>query len=203
MRKSYEGQLKSFALSGKNKSVKHDESKGMGLSEMAAWPEEEWQNQKVFGKDVKAGMSEAMKAKLEKAMYMLPGPVPDNDKWEDLLGIEKGKPLDANKDKGLKNAMANKPNTQQVNGIRPPNIASNNSAPVAEPIRARRTTKKRRYDDGSFEGYGEGFVDDDMEIGYSSGESRSTKNSAGTRKRRKTKVSIQHLDLIYVVRSRH
>ena len=191
MRKSYEGQLKSFALSGKNKSVKHEDSKGMGLSEMAAWPEEEWQNQKVHGKDVRNGMPEAMKAKLDKAMHMLPGPVPDNDKWEDLLGIEKGKPVDVSKDKSVKNTVAGKPNAPQANGIRPSNNASANNAQVAEPIRARRTTKKRRYDDGSFEGYGEGFVDDDMEIGYSSGESRSTRNSAGNRKRRKTKVRIE------------
>ena len=189
MRKSYEGQLKTFALSGKNKSVKHDESKGMGLSEMAAWPEEEWQNQKVYGKDVRSGMPEAMKAKLEKAMHMLPGPVPENEKWEDLLGIEKGKPVDANKDKGPKIGVVNKANGPQVNGNRALNTTQANNAQVPEPIRARRTTKKRRYDDGSFEGYGEGFVDDDMEIGYSSGESRSTKNSAGQRKRRKTKVS--------------
>lgn len=192
MRKSYEGQLKTFALSGKNKSVKHDESKGMGLSEMAAWPEEEWQNQKVHGKDVRNGMPEAMKAKLEKAMHMLPGPVPENDKWEDLLGLEKGKPVDVNKEKTLKNTVANKPNTPQANGSRTPNNAPANNAQVAEPIRARRATKKRRYDDGSFEGYGEGFVDDDMEVGYTSGESRSTRNSAGNRKRRKTKVSNEH-----------
>ena len=190
MRKSYEGQLKTFALSGRNKSVKHDPSKGMGLSEMAAWPEEEWRNQKVFGKDVKDGMPESMKGKLEKAMQLLPGPVPENDKWEDLLGIEKVKPVDAAKDKGLKNTIASKPSGQQVNGIRPPTNASANNAQMAEPIRARRTTKKRRYDEGSFEGYGEGYVDDEMDVGYTSGESRSTRNSAGNRKRRKTKVSI-------------
>ena len=189
MRKSYEGQLKTFALSGRNKSVKHDPSKGMSLSEMAAWPEEEWQKQKVSGKDIKDGMPESMKGKLEKAMQMLPGPVPENDKWEDLLGIEKVKPTDSNKDKGLKNAPAGKPSGQQVNGIRLPNNASTNTGQVAEPIRARRTTKKRRYDEGSFEGYGEGYVDDEMDVGYTSGESRSTRNSAGNRKRRKTKVS--------------
>lgn len=193
MRKSYEGQLKMFALSGKNKSVKHEESKGMGLSEMAAWPEEEWQNQKVHGKDVRNGLSDALEAKLEKAMHMLPGPVPENDKWEDLLGIEKGKPVDVNKEKGVKATASGKPNAPQMNGTRSLNNGGvSNSQQVPEPIRARRQTKKRRYDDGSFEGYGEGFVDDDMEIGYTSGESRSTRNSAGNRKRRKTKVSIRH-----------
>ena len=187
MRKSYEGQLKTFGLSGRNKSVKHDASKAMGLSELAAWPEEEWQNQKVHGKGIKDGMPEAMKAKLEKAMAMSPGPVPENEKWEDLLGIEKVKPAEASKDKNGKTVATAKPSGQQVNGARPLNNATSNSQ-VPEPIRARRTTKKRRYDEGSFEGYGEGYVDDEMEGGYTSGESRSTKNSAGNRKRRKTKA---------------
>ena len=188
MRKSYEGQLKTFGLSGRNKSVKHDPSKGMGLSEMAAWPEEEWKNQKVHGKDIKDGVPEAMKAKLEKAMAMLPGPVPENDKWEDLLGIEKVKPADGNKDKNAKNPAFAKPGSQQTNGVRSSNDVTSNNPQAPEVIRARRTTKKRRYDEGSFEGYGEGYVDDEMEAGYTSGESRSTKNSAGNRKRRKTKV---------------
>ena len=189
MRKSYEGQLKSLGLAGRNKAVKHDDTKGMGLSEMAAWPEEEWQNQKVMGKDVTKGVSETMMGKLGKAMQLQPGKVPDNDYWEDLLGIDKVKPNDLNV-KGVKSTTGTKASGPQLNGARAPTAttASANASQPAEPIRARRTTKKRRYDDGSFEGYGEGYADDDMDPGYSSGESRSTKNSAGHRKRRKTKV---------------
>ena len=187
MRKSYEGQLKILGLSGKNKSIKHEEAnaggKMMGLCELAAWPEEEWQNQKVFGKDVKTGFSEDFKAKLEKAMDLRPGPVPDGAKWEDILGIDKVVP---NLGKARKDS---KVNGQIANGI--PTKAQPSSAGTAnEPIRARRNTKKRRYDDGSFEGYGEGFVDDDLdlEMGYTSGETYTSRNSRGERKRRKTKV---------------
>ena len=185
LRKSYEGQLKTLGLAGRNKSVKHDETKGMGLVEMAQWPEAEWYNQKVHGKDVRVGLPHALQTKLEKAMTMLPGPVPNNDSWEELLGIDKAKPVDATR--AVKTPTAMKANGQQPNGVRSHNDSTANSQ-VAEPIRARRTTKKRRYDEGSFEGYGEGYVDDEVDNGYSSGESRSTRASAGNRKRRKTKV---------------
>ncbi|KAL9101224.1 MAG: hypothetical protein Q9163_003506 [Psora crenata] len=194
MRKSYEGQLKTLGLAGKNKSIKHDEAiaggaKMMGLSEMAAWPEEEWQNQKTHGKSITKGLPEAVKAKLEKAMDLRPGPVPEGSKWEDILGIDRVVVPNANK--GRKDP---KINGQGVNGV-PAKAQSN--APVAvagasEPIRARRNTKKRRYDDGSFEGYGEGFVDDDLDLdmGYTSGETYASRNSRGDKKRRKTKVSL-------------
>ena len=189
MRKSYEGQLKTLGLAGKNKSIKHEEAnaagggKTMGLSEMAAWPEEEWQNQKVHGKNIYNGLPESIKAKLEKALDLRPGPVPDGKKWEDILGIDKVIP---NPSKARKDS--------KVNGQILPNGSisrtQSNTSEANEPIRARRNTKKRRYDDGSFEGYGEGFVDDDLDLdmGYTSGETYTSRNEKGDKKRRKTKV---------------
>lgn len=191
MRKSYEGQLKSLGLQGRNKSVRHDETKGMGLAEMAAWPEEEWQNQKVRGKEVSATWSEARTATLEKAMQMQPGRVLDNDYWEDLLGLnmEKVKSHDQHM-KYSKVGGVSKSGTQLPNGVRPhnPATAAPTGAQPAEPARSRRNVKKRRYDDGSFEGYGEGYVDDEMDAGNTSGDSQRTRASAGHRKRQKTKV---------------
>ena len=181
-----------MGLSGRNKSLKHDETKGIGLSELAAWPDEEWHNQKVMGKDVTKGFPDIMQGKLRKAMHLQPGKVPNNEFWEDSLGFnERVKASDLVKTAKNSAATAASPNGQpQQNGTRPSNPApgTTESSQPSEPIRARRTTKRRRYDDGSFEGYGEGYGDDDMEVGYSSGESRSTRNSAGHRKRRKTKV---------------
>ena len=195
MRKSYEGQLKQLPLSGKNKSIKHQEAiaapstaKMMGLSEMAAWPEEEWHNQKAHGKSIQKGLSESTVAKLEKAFLLHPGPVPDGTKWEDILGIDRPNPSAS-----LNNNKVRKDSKSNGN---PSATASNTPTTVAganETIRARRNTKKRRYDDGSFEGYGEGFVDDEMDHeGYESGETYTSRNSRGSRggeksKRRKTK----------------
>lgn len=184
MRKSYEGQLKALQLTGKNKAVQHDEAKfGLGLTEMSSWPEEEWQRQKVDGKEVQKGLPESVKNNLETAVQMLPGSVPQNNEWEDLLGIEKLKQSDPNtKSAKLTNASkAEKP----PNGMR----SIMTKAQDADVVRPKRTAKKRRYDDGSFEGYGEGYVDDEMDLGggYTSGETHGSRNSA-SKKRRKTKV---------------
>ena len=201
MRKSYEGQIKQLLLSGKNKSIKHEEAvatpnaaKMMGLCEMAAWPDEEWQSQKVHGKSAQRGLSDATKSKLEKAFLLHPGPVPEGNKWEDILGIDRPNP---NAHFKLSNTKIRKDSKGNVHPSSATTTNNSNSATTTgdanEPIRARRNTKKRRYDDGSFEGYGEGYVDDDMDMeGYESGETYTSRNSRGSKggeknKRRKTK----------------
>ena len=200
MRKSYEGQLKQLPLSGKNKSIKHEEAiatpntaKMMGLCEMAAWPEEEWTNQRVHGKSAQRGLSDATRSKLDKAFLLHPGPVPEGNRWEDILGIDRPNPNAPFKTSNAKFRKDSKGNIHPSST----NTASNNNPVTAgdtnEPIRARRNTKKRRYDDGSFEGYGEGYVDDEMEMeGYESAETYTSRNSRGSKggeknKRRKTK----------------
>ena len=192
MRKSYENYLKSFGLLGKNRSVKHEEAAAssggerlMSLSEMTAWPEEEWQIQKVHGKDVMKGLPEVLKGKLEKALTMNPGPIPDQAKWDDILGIDRPS-ANVNNPKSRKDGASVNGQSATATGA----AANQNFNAGGDHIRARRNTKKRRYDDGSFEGYGEGFVDDEMDNeGYESGEtytSRNSRGSKGDRKRRKT-----------------
>ncbi|KAL8763399.1 MAG: hypothetical protein Q9184_000787 [Pyrenodesmia sp. 2 TL-2023] len=188
MRKSYEGKVKAFGLAGRNRMVKHDHEKSMGLLQMTQWPAEEWHNQKVHGRDVRNGMSEDTMKKLELAMRMQPGPVPntaEND-WEDLLGNERAKPLPTIDERSKK---VNRPDNGvkvngQVNRIRP----ATERTPITEANRPKRTGKKRRYDDHSFEGYGEGFLDDENEVigdpGDESSENGSRRGGA-TKKRRK------------------
>ena len=179
MRKSYEGHIKTLALSGRNRAVKHEPEKGMGLIDLTLWPEEEWQNQKVAGKDVHQGLPASILAKLDKAMQMQPGPVPNNNEWDDQLGHEKVKPGDTKASKVPHNINTAKANGQ-VNG----NIANTN----AEAIRPKRTGRKRRYDEHSFEGYGEGFVDDDVDVGgYSSGDTQFSRRSSTNKKRKKVR----------------
>ncbi|KAL8798842.1 MAG: hypothetical protein Q9182_006345 [Xanthomendoza sp. 2 TL-2023] len=164
MRKSYEGKVKAFGLAGRNRAVKHDHQKSMGLLQMAQWPAEEWHNQNIHGRDVRNGLSEATMQKLGLAMQMQPGTVPstaEND-WDDLLGGEKAKPvstLDERVKKPVRPDMGVKPNGQ-INGIR----SQAGKVPMTEANRPKRAGKKRRYDDHSFEGYGEGFLDDDGEV---------------------------------------
>ncbi|KAL8810233.1 MAG: hypothetical protein Q9200_002732 [Gallowayella weberi] len=164
MRKSYEGKVKTFGLAGRNRAVKHDHQKSMGLLQMAQWPAEEWHNQNIHGRDVRNGLSEATMQKLGLAMQMQPGTVPStagND-WDDLLGGEKAKPvptLDERAKKPMRPDIGVKPNGQS-NGIRP----QAGKPLMTEANRPKRAGKKRRYDDHSFEGYGEGFLDDDGEV---------------------------------------
>lgn len=188
MRKSYEGKVKGFELAGRNRAVKHDHDKSMGLLQMTQWPAEEWQNQKVHGRDVRNGLSEETRQKLEVAMQMQPGPVPNTAEhdWEDLLGNERAKqlPTISERPKKVNRPDAGAKINGQVNGFRP--LA--NKAPITEANRPKRTGKKRRYDDRSFEGYGEGYLDDEGDVlidagGYSSDDG--SRKGAVSKKRRK------------------
>lgn len=190
MRKSYEGQLKTLGLSGRNRAVKHEEGKGMGFKELISWPEEEWQNQKVGGKDVHQGLPSATLAKLEKAMQMQPGPVPNNNEWEDQLGMEKVKPME------VKGSKLPQPTAAKTNG----KVKMTTAETEAEAIRPKRTGRKRRYDERSFEGYGEGFVDDDVDIGgYSSGETQFSRRSSSNKKRKKVCIPYVHFSPNFVL----
>ncbi|KAL4875829.1 hypothetical protein BJY04DRAFT_211047 [Aspergillus karnatakaensis] len=177
LRKSYEGKLKGLGLAGRNKPVKHDPTTPGGLRQLTMWPEEEWQNQKVFGKDIRiADMDSALHNLQMKAMKMEPGPVPNNDYWEDVLGH----------DKPTKNTNAGE-STKRVSTPAATNIRavsqSNGTLLSAEASRPSRG-RKRNYDDNSFVGYGEGYADDDDEAAfYSNGEGN------GKKKRKKDHMS--------------
>lgn len=181
LRSSYQNHIKSFQIAGRNKPIKHEEGQhGMSLRDIAAWPEEEWRNQKKTSKEVSRGLSTTALAKLEKAMKMEPGPVPKNEEWESILGHEKIKPsgtlaMEADDRRAGSDRKAAKANGQ-MNG----NVQGGSEG---EAIRARRTGKRRRYDDDSFEGYGEGYVDDDRD------DADGLSSDGGTKKKKRRKVS--------------
>ena len=188
MRKSYEGQVKTFGLAGRNKAVKHEEGASGGLMELIAWPDEEWHNQKITGKELEKGLPSATLAKLERAMKMEPGPVPKNDEWENILGHEKLKPPAPVVETKAKAAVPPIGKLPKVNGY--VNGMTVGTPAMGDAARPKRTGRKRRYDEHSFEGYGEGYVDDDGEMldagGYSSGDG-SRKSSAPKKKRKKVR----------------
>jgi hypothetical protein len=188
MRRSYEGKVKDLQIAGKNKAVKHEEGKtGMGLEEMAVtWPEEEWQVQKVAGKQVSNGLAPSALERLSRLVGLEPGRVPKGDEWDNLLGVEKARPLQANGDAKARPLAAGPTKPAKANGV----IDKAAPAPAAsEDSRPKRAGRKRRYDEGSFEGYGEGFVDDDGDAdGYSSG-TGSRKSSNSKMRRRKVRLA--------------
>ncbi|KAJ5779538.1 hypothetical protein N7457_007258 [Penicillium paradoxum] len=178
LRKSYEGKLKGLGLAGRNKSTKQEIGAPGSLRHMTLWPEEEWQNQKVHGKAIKVSdMDSALQSLQSRAMQMEPGPVPNNDFWEDILGHEKPAKHPAPGETSKKGAPipTGRPSTQSY--------APSPQAQEAERPRPSRG-RKRHYDDNSFAGYGEGFVDDDDDPGfYSNGE------GTGKKKRKKDHVA--------------
>lgn len=195
LRKSYEGKVKSLGLAGRNRAVKYEKDKMPGLGALTDLPEEEWQYQKVKGRDVQNGLSSASLAQLEKAMRMQPGPVPNNNEWEDLLGFEKAAPIQAVIEPAPKaqREMHSVKANGLTNGAR---LKTGKSSALASEVpRPKRSGKKRRYDEHSFEGYGEGFVDDeggDATMtgvgggGYSSGDG--SRKSGASKKRRKVVI---------------
>ncbi|GFF22931.1 mediator of RNA polymerase II transcription subunit 19 [Aspergillus lentulus] len=176
LRKSYEGKLKGLGLAGRNKPVKHDPSTPGGLRHLTMWPEEEWQNQKVYGKEIKvADVDSALHNLQMKAMQMEPGTVPNNEYWEDVLGHEKPSKHAGHGD-GKKAATLH-------NTARSPSQANETPLPT-EPERARPSRgRKRHYDDNSFVGYGEGYADDDDDAAFYS-------NSEGMGKKKRKKEHV-------------
>ncbi|KAL2865514.1 uncharacterized protein BJX67DRAFT_358172 [Aspergillus lucknowensis] len=180
LRKSYEGKLKGLGLAGRNKPVKHDTATPGGLRQMTTWPEEEWQNQKVFGKEIKVADPDSALHYLQmKAMKMEPGMVPNNDYWEDVLGHDK-----PSKHANVGDAVKKGP--PPANTAR--SITQPNGTPTPpEPERSRPSRgRKRHYDDNSFVGYGEGYVDDDEDVAFYS-------NSEGTGKKKRKKDHVSKL----------
>lgn len=180
LRKSYEGKLKGLGLAGRNKPLKQEIGAPGSLRYMTLWPEEEWQNQKVHGKAIKVSdMDSALQNLQLRAMQMEPGPIPNNDFWEDILGHEKQAKNPAPGETGKKAALAptaGRPSTQSY-------AASPRSQEAERPRPSR--GRKRHYDDNSFAGYGEGFVDDDDDPGFYS-------NGEGTGKKKRKKVLHSH-----------
>lgn len=177
LRKSYEGKLKGLGLAGRNKPVKNDPNVSGGLRHLTLWPEEEWQNQKVFGKEIKVADVDSGLHRLQmNAMKMEPGPVPNNDYWEDVLGHEKPSKSAGASDTGKKAAST---------PIAGRSVSQSNGTPVpTEPERTRPSRgRKRTYDDNSFVGYGEGYIDDDDDddVAFYS-------NAEGTGKKKRKKV---------------
>ena len=190
MRRSYEGQVKNLGLAGRNKAVKHEEGKPGGLAELMQWPDEEWDNQKLFGKELEKGLSATILANLDQALRLKPGSVPRNEEWENVLGHEKSKPQQCIPEQKGKAAGQPLVNSKRPNGIINGGAMTIGTPSAGEAVRPKRSGRKRRYDEPSFEGYGEGYVDDDGELmsggGYSSGEG--SRKSSVSKKRRK-KVS--------------
>lgn len=173
-------------MAGRNKPVKSDPNVRGGLRELTMWPEEEWYNQKVYGKEIKVPESDSSFHKMQmRAMRFDPGPVPNNEYWEDVLGYEKqpknaSPVIEPSRKPSISTPMFRQPS--QLNGT------PRASTPRPSAGRPQRAGKKRSYTDDSFVGYGDGFPDDeDMEGSLYSN------SDAGSSKKRRKKVTSYSL----------
>ena len=182
LRKSYEGQIKSFELSGRNKPSKDETPEGewSSLNTMVLEPEDSWYATNVMGKEI--DITSDFESRLRKALHMHPGRTRKHENWGDALGHERPRPASA-QDPNKKLAH---PSTQKTltNG----NTARPGQQSTAEAIRPRRAGKKRSYADNSFEGYGDGFVDDENADMDSSFMSNSEDGSRGLGRKKRKKV---------------
>lgn len=159
LRKSYEGKIKGLGLAGRNKPVKQEPGAPGGLRNLMMWPDEEWYNQKVAGKEITIAEPDTAFYKQQlRAMKMEPGITPRNEYWEDVLGHEKSS-KNAAEQLPKKLVSSSFKNTPQSNGTPAAQASSATVAP--DPGRPKRAGRKRSYHDSSFVGYGEGFPDDD------------------------------------------
>ncbi|TVY85273.1 Mediator of RNA polymerase II transcription subunit [Lachnellula suecica] len=161
LRKTYKNFFKKLELSGEPLVDKKELDAPNTLRAMMALPNEEWDSQNVRGKEIEKGLSDAVSSSLSKALMMSKGKVPKNA-WDPAVLGEVAAPSQPpiEPTKGLQSG-ARTPVPQH------PSIARAGKADN----RPKRTVKKRSYADASFEGYGEGFVDDENnDTGYSTGD---------------------------------
>jgi hypothetical protein len=171
LRKSYEGKVKSLQLAGRNKPVNTPDD----FSNLLAWPEQEWHIQKEHGKSISDGLSGEVLDLLDRALQMAPGRLPADraEKWKTIVA-----PDDSIKPKVTADLPGNR-------SLQPAPAGRHSAAmsPAARASRPERSGVKRRYNETSFVGYGEGYGDDD--IGDSTGGEDDGRSGLSKKKRRK------------------
>ncbi|KAF2793039.1 Rox3-domain-containing protein [Melanomma pulvis-pyrius CBS 109.77] len=176
LRKSYEGHIKAMQISGKPKAVKLDGA----FTELLAFPEEEYEIQKVAGKEMnkalnteQTGLNPDFDALLTKAFTAMgPGPLPPSEtqRYRAYLGTD-----EVSKAKVAPEGIPNR--TMPPRSTTP--LPGNSSATSQRP-RPERAGAKRTYTDISFQGYGEGFTDD----GFADSTGGEDNGQGGIKKRR-------------------
>lgn len=165
LRKSYEGQIKTAGLSGRNKPFREERDPEDGgiskLRKLATMPEEDFQAKQA---ERKIGDLSGLRDKLQSALKLNPGTMRQQitNEWDEILGHE------TQKSKAVQIQAQQSSHHQQqarINGIRPLQ-----STASAVPPKMTTRGKKRSYDDSSFTGY-PGYGD-----GYSEPEDQSDRD---------------------------
>jgi len=161
LRKTYKNFFKALELSGDPQVDKKEVNAPGTLSAMLAQPEEQWDSEMVLGHEMDKGLSDAVNTSMGKALTMARGKIP-KAAWNPAILGEVAAPSQLSEPaKGLHSG----------NRTPIPHAATATRAGKGEVPRPKRNVKKRSYGDASYEGYGEGYVDDDThDVGYSTGD---------------------------------
>jgi hypothetical protein len=143
--------------------------------------EEQWQAENATRK---IEITPDFRSTLLKAMEMRPGTTRNHEMWEDVLGHEKARPITM-PEVPVKKTLPVAAPVQRPNGVVRPNGLN-----AADVVRPRRANKKRSYADNSFEGYGDGFVDDDGDLDAGA-YSNSEDGGGGLGRKKRKKVTIK------------
>lgn len=161
LRKTYKNHIKDHGVSGAFDSKKREFDSPESLFMMMIAPAEEWDAQHTRGKEIEKGFGELDDSVLLKAFTMARGTISKTTWDSSVLGELAATPAPVEPAKVVQNgARMVQP---QAGGV--------SRTAKSELSRPKRATKKRTYQDSSFEGYGEGYVDDDShDVGYSTGD---------------------------------
>jgi len=158
LRKTYKNHIKDHGLSGSFDSVKREMDAPETLYAMTMAPDEEWDVQYRRGREVEKGLASVL-PNVNKALTMARGAIPKGSWNSSVLGELLVPPAEPAKHPQSASRTPHQPNP-----------VTSRTAKM-EIQRPKRTGKKRTYNEIDFEGYGEGYVDDDShEAGYSTGE---------------------------------
>lgn len=184
LRKTYKGHIKRLGVAGHFDVQKKKEDAPSEFMAMLQVPDLEWNVHQVKGREIGDGLSEATRNSLNRAMTLSKGPIA-RSVWDTTVLGElapssgDGKSSGPNKGTGPNTPAATTPSSMER--------SKGPVAPGSDPNRPRRNIKKRTYGDSSYEGYGEGFPDDDggADTGYSTGE-----GEGGQKRRKKVSSSV-------------
>lgn len=188
MRKTYKGYMKKLGVSGHFEPIKREERDESDFMHLISEADDSWQARQVKTKDIHYGLLGEVEADLRSAMTMNKGPIPKAIWDSSVLGDlapEKLASIGA-RPSSVRGTAPNTPLHPAVvrSKVQQPLSVGGGASGAAggDASRPRRVNKKRSYGDNSFEGYGEGFPDDDGGDGggYSTGD-----NDGPSHKRRK------------------
>lgn len=169
MRKTYKGYMKKLGVSGHFEPVKREDGDESDFLHLVGEAEDSWQARQVKTKDIRYGLQEDVEASLRQALTMNKGPMP-KALWDGSvlgdLAPEKLVSISA-RPSSVRGTAPNTPLHPAVARSKVQPQPASGAALGPESSRPRRANKKRSYGDNSFEGYGEGFPDDD---GYTTGD---------------------------------